>query len=52
MFDALDTPGGHIVICIALLGVAALFVKLNVPPEHPVVVFALGVLARSMMGKT
>lgn len=52
MFDPIDTPGGHVVVCILLLAVGALFVKIGVPKGEDMIVFSLGVLARSMMGKS
>jgi hypothetical protein len=50
MWDNLDRPGGHILVCLALLAVGAVFHKLQVPKADDVIVFALGVLARSMYG--
>jgi len=53
MFDALDTPGGHIAVCFVLLCLAAVFFVLGLRSEgHDLIIFASGVLSRSMMGKT
>jgi hypothetical protein len=48
MLDALDTPGGHILICVILI---VLGCTLKAPEAHDLVVFALGVLSRSMLGR-
>ncbi|HLH32706.1 MAG TPA: hypothetical protein VKY31_16010 [Terriglobia bacterium] len=46
LFDAIDSPGGHLLVCLLLL---ILFSKwLDVPYSGQVAAFALGVLARSM----
>lgn len=50
--DAFDSHGGHILICIFLLGIGALFIKLGIPKGDDIIVFSLGVLARSMYGST
>ncbi len=47
----LDTPGGHCIVCFALLFVGAIFWKLGVPKGDDIVVFSLGVLGRSMVGQ-
>ena len=48
----LDSPGGHIAVCVALIliGMAAAVAK--VPKVEDVVIFALGALGRSMLGET
>ncbi len=44
-FNAIDTPGGHIFICVGLIMIYALCKNTL---THDIVVFALGVLSRSM----
>ena len=49
--DWIDKPGGHIVISLFLLAVIApLFYFAKIPKSEDIVVFALGVMARSMSG--
>lgn len=51
MFQALDTPGGHMCICLGLL----LYYGnrgANAPLAHDIAIFALGVLSRSMGSRT
>lgn len=50
MFDAFDTHGGHIIICLWLLLLGAVFVKLEIAQGQEIITFTLGVLARSMYG--
>jgi hypothetical protein len=48
--DFLDTNGGHIVVCLLLLVVGAAFCVLKIPKGEDVIVAAMAILARSMMG--
>lgn len=50
MFSSLDTRGGHVVTCLILLGIAAAFYQFHIPKADDIIVFTLGVLARSMHG--
>lgn len=50
--DSFDTHGGHIIVCSFLLVLGAVFIKLQIPKGDDIIVFALGVLARSMYGST
>ena len=52
MIDAFDRPGGHILICMALIAMGAALYKIGIPNSEYLITFALGVLARSMMGQT
>lgn len=47
----IDTPGGHITICVLLLLLAAAFHKFQVPKADDLIVFALATMGRSMLGK-
>jgi hypothetical protein len=46
-----EREAGHTVISLLLIGVGALLWKLQVPKVEDLIPFALGVLARSMIGK-
>jgi len=48
MFDAFNTRGGHIIICMLLLLVGAAFIKIGITEGRDIIVFSLGVMARSM----
>jgi hypothetical protein len=48
MFDAFNTRGGHVIICVLLLMVGATFIKIGIPEGRDILVFSLGVMARSM----
>ena len=52
MFDALDTHGGHVVICLFLLAIGAIFIKIGIAEGRDLIVFSMGVLARSMYGSS
>jgi hypothetical protein len=45
-FVSLDTPGGHIAICLSLL--VYFGHQTNIPLSHDIAIFAMGVLSRSM----
>lgn len=49
--SSLDTPGGHIVVCLALMILGAAFIKAHVPKGEDVIVGAVGVLYGSMRGR-
>lgn len=55
MKDWLDSPSGHIAVCLLLIffGCALLAAKGQqaIPSAHDIVVFALGALGRSMIGQ-
>jgi hypothetical protein len=51
MLEKIDTGGGHIVVCLLLLLIGAGFFLSHVPKAEDVIVFSLGVLARSMMDR-
>ncbi len=46
-----EREAGHILISLLLIGLGALLWKLQVPKGEDLIPFALGVLARSMIGK-
>ena len=46
VFDAVNTPGGHMLICLALMITYARAQTTGL--EHDIAVFAMGVLSRSM----
>ena len=52
LLAVLDTPGGHMLICLALVGfgIACAAFGLDVSKDA-LVIFALGVLSRSMLGQ-
>lgn len=50
MFQQLDSPGGHIAVCLVLVIVGMGAAHINTPHASELVVFALGVLSRSMYG--
>lgn len=52
MFDALDTHGGHVAVCLLLLIFGAVLMQTGNEYGHEVMSFALGVLARSMYGSS
>lgn len=52
MLNALDSNGGHILVCVLLLLLGAAFYLGHVPKSEDVIVFSLGVLARSMMDRS
>lgn len=47
--DSLNSPGGHIVVSLILIGVGLGTVAWGAPHGNDITVFALGVLSRSMM---
>ena len=52
MFDAFNTRGGHVITCVLLLLVGATFIKIGIPEGRDIIVFSLGVMARSMNATT
>lgn len=50
--DKFDSPGGHIVVCLILLVLGVGAVTQGVDHGKEIVVFALGVLSRSMVGSS
>jgi len=48
MFDAFNTRGGHVIICVLLLLMGAAFIKVGIPEGRDILMFSLGVMARSM----
>lgn len=48
--DALDRPGGHIIVCLLLLVMSAIGTKCGVPKAEDLGMMALGILGRSMVG--
>jgi len=48
--SSLDTPGGHILVCLFLLILGAGFWSLHVAKSDDIMIFALGALGRSMLG--
>lgn len=51
VIDFLDRPGGHITVCLLLIFAGGVFYQIGQPAEgHDLIIFATGVLARSMMG--
>lgn len=52
-FDALDRSGGHVFTCLLLILIGGAFYHFGFTAEgHDLILFATGVLARSMMGNT
>jgi hypothetical protein len=49
--DDLDTPGGHILVCLLLICLGAALVKAHIPKSEDIIVGALGVLFGSMRGR-
>lgn len=47
----LDTPSGHIVVCLVLILVGAALWKLGVPKSDDLIIGATGVLFGSMRGR-
>lgn len=47
----LEREAGYIAVSFALIGAGAVLWKLGVPKGEELIVFALGVLGRSMVGK-
>ncbi len=47
----LDTPGGHVCACFALIVMGAALHRMGTPKSEDVLPFALGILARSMLGQ-
>jgi hypothetical protein len=47
----LDTPGGHIVVCLLLIVMGALLYKAGIPKTDDLIVGATGVLFGSMRGR-
>jgi hypothetical protein len=50
-FGELDSPGGHIAVCIGLILLGAALSKFSVPKAEDLIIFALGTMGRSMLGK-
>jgi hypothetical protein len=50
ILDAIDTPGGHIIVCILLIGIGAGMWKLGMPKGDDLIVGATGVLFAAMRG--
>ena len=50
--SALDTPGGHILVCMALIGIGALFHACGVPKAEDLIVGATAALFAAMRGAT
>lgn len=48
--DALDRPGGHIVVCLLLLCMSGLGMKLGIPKSEDLGLMTIGILGRSMIG--
>jgi hypothetical protein len=52
LFGLLDSPGGHILVCLSLIGIGIVAQSLQIDlSKDALVVFATGVLARSMLGQ-
>ncbi|HXP88816.1 MAG TPA: hypothetical protein VN841_29110 [Bryobacteraceae bacterium] len=52
MFDALDTPGGHMVICLFLIALSALMLHFGLPDEGKALgAAATGTLFYAMTGR-
>jgi hypothetical protein len=49
--DNLDTPGGHIIVCLTLILLGAALWKCAIPKSEDVIVGAVGVLFGSMRGR-
>jgi hypothetical protein len=50
-FNDLDTPGGHLLVCLALILLGAIFTKFGIPKAEDMIVGAVGVLFGSMRGR-
>jgi hypothetical protein len=50
--EQLDTAGGHIMVCLALIGIGAGFYVLKIPKAEDLIVGATGVLFAAMRGAT
>jgi hypothetical protein len=48
--EFLEREAGHVLVGLALIGIGALLWKCQVPKAEDLVPFALGVIARSMVG--
>lgn len=48
--DALDRPGGHIIVCLLLILLAGVGMHFSVPKSEDLGMFAMGILGRSMIG--
>lgn len=49
LVESIERQAGHIMVCLLLLGIGAAFFKFNIPKGEDIIVFSLGVLARSMV---
>lgn len=49
MINRLDTPGGHIVVCLFLVVFGCILSTFHAPKSEDIIVFALGALGRSMI---
>jgi len=47
----LDSAGGHVCVCFALLAVGAIFFKAGVPKGEDLIVASLAIMGRSMLGQ-
>lgn len=50
MFDAFDTHGGHMVVCLILILVGAAFIKFGIPEGRDLIVGFAAIAGRSMYG--
>jgi hypothetical protein len=51
MVEHIDTPGGHIVVCLVLILMGAALWKLGIPKSDDLIIGATGVLFGSMRGR-
>jgi hypothetical protein len=51
MLDAIDTPGGHIVVCLALILIGTGLLKIGIPRGEELIVGAGAVLFAAMRGR-
>ena len=48
---AIDTPGGHILVCSIMIIVGGIMFKINIPKGEDIIVGAVAVLFAAMRGK-
>lgn len=49
--DFIEREAGHVLIGLGLIGIGALLVFVHIPKAEDVLPFALGLIARSMVGE-
>lgn len=49
--DAVDSSGGHILTSLVLIAMGTALIKLGIAEGRDMIIFALGLLGRSMVGQ-